>query len=68
VGFNVASIYPLPNAPGNFSNYTAVVNRVVDDNEGSIRIDHQASSKNTIFSRFTYDAYATTRRTGRWTT
>ena len=30
VGRNVASIYPLPNGPGNFDNYTSTVNREVD--------------------------------------
>ena len=29
---NVASIYPLPNGPGNFNNYTSTVNRDVTDN------------------------------------
>ena len=40
VGRNVASIYPLPNAPGNFDNYTSTVNRVVDENVFSGRVDH----------------------------
>src|SRR5204863_222785 len=31
VGRNVASIYPLPNGPGNFDNYTSTVNRSVRD-------------------------------------
>ena len=32
VGLNFASIYPLPNGPGNFDNYTSTVNRSVRDN------------------------------------
>src|SRR5688572_4374237 len=44
VGANVASIYPLPNGPGNFNNYTSTVNREVTDNVYSGRIDHQMSS------------------------
>ena len=32
VGRNVASIYPLPNGPGNFNNYTSTVDRDVTDN------------------------------------
>ena len=31
VGLNVASIYPLPNGPGNFDNYTSTVDRTVRD-------------------------------------
>ena len=42
VGRNVASIYPLPNGPGNFDNYTSTVNRSVRDHSFTGRIDHRA--------------------------
>ena len=45
VGSNVAGIYPLPNGPGNFNNYTSTVNREVTDNVFSGRIDHRFSDK-----------------------
>ena len=41
VGLNVASIYPLPNGPGNFDNYTSTTNREVKDTAFTVRIDHR---------------------------
>jgi hypothetical protein len=57
VGRNVASIYPLPNAPGNFNNYTSAANRVVDDNGFNIRVDHNFSAKDTFFARYSFQNY-----------
>ncbi len=57
VGMNVASIYPLPNAAGNFNNYTSTVNRDTTDNVFSGRIDHQASSKDSFFGRFNWGRF-----------
>ena len=57
VGQNVASIYPLPNGPGNFNNYTSTVNRVTTDNVFSGRVDHQLSSKSSFFTRFNWGRF-----------
>jgi len=40
--FQVASIFPLPNGPGNFDNYTSTANREVKDNAFTARVDHKA--------------------------
>ena len=57
VGRNVASIYPLPNGPGNFDNYTSTVNRSVRDHSFTGRIDHRAGNKDNFFARFSYEKY-----------
>jgi hypothetical protein len=57
VGANVASIYPLPNGPGNFNNYTSTVNRVTTDNVFSGRVDHQFSGKSSFFTRFNWGRF-----------
>ena len=58
VGMNVASIYPLPNGPGNFDNYTSTVNRTVRDNAFTARIDHRASDRDSFFVRFAYEKFS----------
>ena len=57
VGRNVASIYPLPNGPGNFNNYTSTVNRDVTDNVFSGRVDHRVSDKDSFFVRFNWGKF-----------
>ena len=57
VGQNVASIYPLPNGPGNFNNYTSTVDRVTTDNVFSGRVDHQFSEKSSFFTRFNWGRF-----------
>ena len=57
VGRNVAGIYPLPNGPGNFNNYTSTVNREVTDNVFSGRIDHRFSDKDSFFGRFNWGRF-----------
>jgi hypothetical protein len=57
VGRNVASIYPLPNGPGNFDNYTSTVNRDVTDNVVSGRVDHRVSDKDSFFVRFNWGKF-----------
>ncbi len=57
VGRNVAGIYPLPNGPGNFNNYTSTVNRDTTDNVFSGRIDHKVSDKDSFFVRFNYGKF-----------
>jgi hypothetical protein len=57
VGMNVAGIYPLPNGPGNFNNYTSTVNRDTTDNVFSGRIDHRFSDKDSFFGRFNWGKF-----------
>jgi len=57
VGRNVAGIYPLPNGPGNFDNYTSTVNRNVTDQVFSGRVDHQLSSSDSFFVRFNWGKF-----------
>jgi outer membrane receptor protein involved in Fe transport len=57
VGMNVGSIYPLPNGPGNFDNYTSTVNRTVRDHSFTGRIDHRAGDRDSFFVRFAYEKY-----------
>ena len=54
VGLNVASIYPLPNLPGNFNNYVSTANRAVTEDAFTIRLDHKISDDDSIFARYTY--------------
>ncbi len=58
VAARVVSIYPLPNAPGNFNNYLDTADRTVDDNGGNIRVDHVFGPKDTFFTRWSYENYA----------
>jgi hypothetical protein len=57
VGRNVAGIYPLPNGPGNFDNYTSTVNRETTDNVYSGRVDHRLSDNDSFFARFNYGKF-----------
>ncbi|MEO7653485.1 MAG: TonB-dependent receptor, partial [Bryobacteraceae bacterium] len=57
VGRNVASIYPLPNGPGNFNNFTTNTNRVVTDDGFTTRIDHRLTEKDSLFFRYTWELY-----------
>ena len=57
IGLNVASIYPTPNGPGNFNNYTSTVNREVTDNVFSGRVDHRLSDKDSFFVRFNWGKF-----------
>jgi hypothetical protein len=57
VGRNVASIYPLPNQPGNFDNYLSTADRVTDDNTYTGRVDHKFSDRDSFFARFTWEKF-----------
>ena len=57
VGANVASIYPLPNGPGNFNNYTSTTNRETTDHSYSGRIDHKLGDNDSFFVRFNYGKF-----------
>jgi hypothetical protein len=57
VGLNVASIYPLPNAPGNFNNYLSTANREITENQVTGRVDHRVSDRDSFFARWTYGKF-----------
>lgn len=57
VGLNVASIYPLPNQPGNFDNYVSTANRVANDDAVNVRLDHRINDQDSVFVRYSYDNY-----------
>ena len=56
-GGNVASIYPLPNGPGSFNNYTSTTNRETTDHSFSGRVDHTLSDNDSLFVRFNYGKF-----------
>ena len=57
VGRNVASVYPLPNAPGNFNNFSINANREVTDNGFTTRIDHRLTEKDSLFFRYSFENF-----------
>jgi len=60
VGLNVASIYPLPQTPGTFNNFTSVSNQIINDNGGNVRIDYHLGAKDSIFGRWSYEEFVQT--------
>ena len=57
VGRNVASVYPLPNQPGNFNNFAINANRDVTDNGFTTRIDHRLTEKDSTFFRYSFEKF-----------
>ena len=57
VGRNIASIYPLPNGPGSFDNYTSIANREVTDHALSGRVDHKVGENDSFFVRFNWGKF-----------
>ncbi|MGB8011501.1 MAG: carboxypeptidase-like regulatory domain-containing protein [Terriglobales bacterium] len=55
IGASVAALYPLPNASGSGFNYANQPVRKLNEGTGDIRVDHNFSSKDSIFARFSYD-------------
>ena len=57
IGAKVIQLYPTPDAPAGAVGYNYVNEPVRKLNEGTadIRIDHNISSKDTVFARFSYD-------------
>ncbi len=56
-GANVAALYPAPNAPPGASGFNYANQPVRKLNEGTwdVRLDHNFSSKDSVFARFSYD-------------
>ena len=57
VGFNVASLYPLPSTSGSFNNYTSSANQIIDDNGGNTRLDYRLSDKDSMFFRYSFEQF-----------
>lgn len=57
VGLNVASIYPMPNGPGDFDNYTTTANRRSEDDNISARVDHRFGDRDSLFGRFNWGSF-----------
>jgi Carboxypeptidase regulatory-like domain len=56
IGVAVAQLYPAPNAnPANGFNYENQPTRKLNEGTWDVRIDHNFSSKDSIFGRFSYD-------------
>ncbi|HWQ31410.1 MAG TPA: TonB-dependent receptor [Blastocatellia bacterium] len=57
VGFNVASVYPLPLGAGTTNNYTSVVNRRVGSDAITVRVDHSFSDRDKFFARYSFEDF-----------
>jgi Carboxypeptidase regulatory-like domain len=57
IGLSVLQLYPTPNAnnPALDFNYALVPDRKLNEGTWDIRLDHNFSSKDSIFGRFSYD-------------
>jgi len=56
IGASVAQLYPAPNVSGNSSfNYANQPTRKLNEGTWDIRLDHNFSSKDSAFARFSYD-------------
>ena len=57
VGQNLINLFPLPNAnnPGAGYNYSSVPVRKLNEGEFDVRLDHNFSTKDSVFARFSYD-------------
>lgn len=57
IGQKMMNLFPLPDAsnPGGGYNYADVPVRSLNEGEFDVRVDHNISSKDTVFARFSYD-------------
>ncbi len=55
IGLSVAQLYPAPNASGTGYNYVNSPVRKLNEGTWDVRLDHNFSSKDSIFGRFSYD-------------
>jgi hypothetical protein len=49
------NLFPLPNASGSGFNFSNVDTRKLNEGEFDVRVDHNFSTKDTIYARFSYD-------------
>jgi Carboxypeptidase regulatory-like domain/TonB-dependent Receptor Plug Domain len=57
IGSTIVNLYPLPNVPGTINNYVDSLDSTIVDNGGNVRIDHQFSTKDSLFGRYSYERY-----------
>jgi hypothetical protein len=57
VGQAMMRLYPQPNAinPSNITNFASVPARALNEGEFDVRLDHNFSTNDTLFARFSYD-------------
>jgi hypothetical protein len=55
IGRQLINLYPLPQSPGNFNNYVANPKKFSNMHRADGRIDHQLSSKDSLFGRYSID-------------
>jgi hypothetical protein len=57
VGQAMLKLFPTPNAisPGTITNFASVPARTLNEGKFDVRIDHNFSSKDSLFARFSYD-------------
>jgi hypothetical protein len=55
IGLAVAKLYPAPNATAVGYNYVNLPTRALNEGTADIRLDHNFSSKDSVFARFSYD-------------
>ncbi|PYV97999.1 MAG: hypothetical protein DMG86_17295 [Acidobacteria bacterium] len=54
------NLYPLPNVPGTLvGNFVNTPSRKLDENSFDVRVDHNFSTKDTLFGRFSFDQATT---------
>jgi len=56
IGAQVIGLYPIPNATGSIGfNYADQLTRKLNEGTWDVRLDHNFSSKDSVFARFSYD-------------
>jgi hypothetical protein len=55
IGAKVAQLYPTPNSTNSAFNYVNQPVRKLNEGTADIRVDHNFSSKDSVFGRFSYD-------------
>jgi len=65
LGLKIASLYPLPTAPGvNVNNFASSPIRPQDANTFDVRVDHHFSDKTNFYSRYSFNDVSTIQPTG----
>jgi len=54
-GQNLLQLYPEPNQPGDVLNYVTGIGNRIDDHQGNLKIDFQATAKDSISGRWNVD-------------
>lgn len=59
ITLKMVNAYPLPTGTGHVNNYTQNLNQVQNWDQGDIRVDHQISTNDTFFARYSIQHTAT---------